>query len=155
MMQINYSTLFNLTGYSDGQHIIHYFSTNKAGNVETTKTISIILVNANPSTTYSPSEGTHSEMITITLAATDGGSGVKETYYKIGEGEWTKYTDPFNITEPGDYTIYYYGTDNLGNRELTKSACYTIEAPTNVSAVLVSNIHSVNCNSQHCSNEKD
>jgi hypothetical protein len=97
--------------------------------MEDPKTISIILDDTSPVTSCSPSEGTYSKTITITLTATDDGSGINETYYKIGEGEWTEYIEPFDITEPGNYTIYYYSIDKLGNNEEIKSISYIIKRP--------------------------
>lgn len=127
---INYSSSFTLAGYTDGHHTVYYFSVDKAGNEETTKARSIILDSTSPTTTCNPEGGTFSERITIILTVTDSGSSVSKTYYRIGEGEWKEYTGPFNITEPGTYTIYYYSIDNLGNKEETKSASFTINPPT-------------------------
>lgn len=85
--------------------------------------------NTNPITACSPNEGTYSEAITVTLTATDIGSGINKTYYKIGNGEWLQYTAPFNIKEPGDYTVLFYSVDNLGNQEQPNSVSYTIKPP--------------------------
>jgi len=50
----------------------------------------------------------------ITLDCDDGdGSGIKEIKYKINDGEWTQYTEPFSLGEDGIYDLEYYCTDNV------------------------------------------
>lgn len=87
-----------------------------------------LIDNTPPETTISPDEGTYSEIITITLTALDEGCGVYETYNKISDvGEWIKYKGPFNISESGTYTIYYYSIDKLENNETVKSVTYMVD----------------------------
>ena len=58
----------------------------------------------------------------IELNATDEGSGVNVTYYKIYQyDDWTKYTDVLTVTEDDyDYSLFYYSVDNAGNIEDVK-----------------------------------
>ena len=37
------------------------------------------------------------------------------TYFRLNDGEWQVYTDPFIICEDGRYTLYYYSIDGHGN----------------------------------------
>jgi hypothetical protein len=55
---------------------------------------------------------------TVSLQATDIGSGVKSTLYKINDGSWITYTNPFTIYAGTTHTVEYYSTDNAGNEEL-------------------------------------
>ena len=55
------------------------------------------------------------------LQATDNLSGVDKTEYKIDEGEWTAYTEPFALTEEGKRVVSYRSIDNVGNQEETKT----------------------------------
>ncbi|MCL1833255.1 MAG: hypothetical protein FWG49_02010 [Leptospirales bacterium] len=42
-------------------------------------------------------------------------------FYRINEGSEVKYSGPFNMTEEGAHTIYYYGIDKMGNKEGIKT----------------------------------
>ncbi|MBD3180965.1 hypothetical protein GF312_01665 [Candidatus Poribacteria bacterium] len=62
--------------------------------------------------------------VEVTLTAWDEVSGVKETQYKINDGEWLVYTESFNITGS---TVYYKSEDNVGNLEDEKSQVINID----------------------------
>ncbi|NYE36076.1 glucose/arabinose dehydrogenase/PKD repeat protein/type 1 glutamine amidotransferase [Nocardioides cavernae] len=68
--------------------------------------------------------------VQVTLTATDetGGSGLDSTEYRIDEGDWTPYTAPFTISEPGTHTVEFRSTDLAGNEEATKSVQVVVEA---------------------------
>jgi parallel beta-helix repeat protein len=54
----------------------------------------------------------------ITLTATDPGSGVDKILYSINGDDWREYTGPFTLSgSDGEYTVYYYSVDKLGNAE--------------------------------------
>jgi hypothetical protein len=56
--------------------------------------------------------------VTVTLIATDDISGVNVTYFRINEGDWQIYENPFVISKDGeDIPIEYYSIDNAGNHE--------------------------------------
>jgi len=71
-------------------------------------------------------DGVYESSVTVTLNATDTGIGVQVTYYKVDTGNYSIYTSPFNITGTGNYTVYYYSVDNLGNTETGKSTTVSI-----------------------------
>jgi hypothetical protein len=59
---------------------------------------------------------------TVTLTATDAGSGVAKTEYRyIGSPDWSTYTVPFSVPGPGLWTYQYRSTDNLGFYEGVQS----------------------------------
>lgn len=58
--------------------------------------------------------------VNVTLIAHDNLSGVKETYYKINNENWIKFSGNFTINE-GVHEINYYSKDNAGNEENIKS----------------------------------
>jgi type II secretory pathway pseudopilin PulG len=70
--------------------------------------------------------------VTVTLTATDSGSGVNSTWYKIDAGSWTLYTAPFVVNGNGEHTVTFYSTDLAGNIETEKSVTFTIEYPLEV-----------------------
>jgi hypothetical protein len=65
--------------------------------------------------------------VTVTLTATDTGSGVDYTMYKIDAGDWTLYTQPFIVSGNGEHTVAFYSVDLAGNIETEKSVTFTIE----------------------------
>ncbi|WP_375546424.1 ThuA domain-containing protein [Actinophytocola gossypii] len=66
--------------------------------------------------------GWHTEAPTVTLTSGDGdGSGVAATEYRVGDGEWTAYAEPFTVGEDGTHTVEYRATDRAGNVSETGS----------------------------------
>ena len=127
-----YTAPFTLAGYSDGSYTIEYFSQDNNGNEEVHGFLPIILDGTPPTTTlsigtpkYEFGGNTYVTSATeFTLSATDTGSGVDYTEYKIDDGSWTTYTAPFTISNSysdGPHTIYYRSADNLGNLEPANS----------------------------------
>jgi hypothetical protein len=71
--------------------------------------------------------------VTVTLSATDSGSGVDFTMYKIDDGAWTTYiATPFVVSGNGEHTVAFYSVDIAGNIEAEKSVTFTIEYPLEV-----------------------
>jgi peptidoglycan/xylan/chitin deacetylase (PgdA/CDA1 family) len=70
------------------------------------------------------SKGWYRSAVTVTLSATDGGSGVASTRYTTDgttptETNGTAYAGPFAVA--ATTTVKYYSTDNAGNKEAVKS----------------------------------
>jgi hypothetical protein len=65
--------------------------------------------------------------VTVTLTATDEGSGVAYTTYALDEGAWMTYTTPFVVTEEGNHTVMFYSVDNNGNTEQEQQKSFVIE----------------------------
>ena len=66
--------------------------------------------------------------VTVTLTATDSGSGVNYTMYKVDGGSWTTYSaTPFVVSGNGEHTVAFYSVDIAGNIETEKSVVFTIE----------------------------
>lgn len=62
----------------------------------------------------------------IGLLAKDADSGVKGVGYKINGGSGEEYDKPFHLLEEGFYTVDFYGTDNVNNRN-TKSFFFVVD----------------------------
>ncbi len=56
----------------------------------------------------------HSD-VRVELTAQDDGTGVADIEYRLGDGEFTTYTEPLLLTGNGDYTLSYRATDRAGN----------------------------------------
>ena len=69
-----------------------------------------------------------SNAATVTLTATDTGSGVAQTYYTIDGGVPQLYSVPLAITAEGTTTVAYWSVDNVGNIEMPKTATVLIDA---------------------------
>ncbi len=66
---------------------------------------------------------------TVTVAASDTGSGVATVEYAVGGGAFQPYTAPVLFREPGTYQVRYRATDKAGNTAAEKSAGFTVVAP--------------------------
>ena len=113
-----YSLPFTLTGST-----VYYYSEDNAGNAEAEKPIEVRIDKVAPETTATLSgtegeNGWYTSDVIVTLSATDDGSGVKETKYRIDDGPWKTYSLPFTVTGS---TVHYYSEDNAGNAEVEKS----------------------------------
>ncbi|MEW1587773.1 ThuA domain-containing protein [Micromonospora vinacea] len=115
----------------DGEHELRFRSTDKAGNVEATKTVSVKIDATAPVTTatFAPANdaGWHNGTIPVVLASTDAGSGVKTVEWSLDGGAWTPYTTPVEVTGDGQHELLYRSTDKAGNAETLKSAILKID----------------------------
>jgi hypothetical protein len=67
--------------------------------------------------------------VTVTLSATDEGTGVNYTMYKVDSGTWEEYSAPFVVSGNGEHTVTFYSVDVAGNEEDDKTATFTIQYP--------------------------
>ncbi|WHY77212.1 PKD domain-containing protein [Neobacillus sp. WH10] len=119
---------------TDGKYIIEFSSTDLSGNTEEAKSVDVYLDQTKPSTlaTVDPSSasgenGWYTKMLTITLTATDEGSGAWKTEYRIDDGDWSLYTTPIQLTEEGSHIVEYRSIDKAGNVEDLKSLQVNID----------------------------
>ncbi|MET7656002.1 MULTISPECIES: family 16 glycoside hydrolase [unclassified Streptomyces] len=122
-----------------GSHQIRYRAFDKAGNVSTEKTVAFTVV-APPSDDTTPPDtsgtvsgeqnpdGTYIDMATVTVSASDTGSGVNTIEYAVGSGAWQPYTAPVMVHQVGTHTVRYRATDKAGNAAAEKSVRFTVVA---------------------------
>ncbi len=139
---IGYAIPFYLTDLPDGVYNIEYNSTDNAGNVETTKSQTVILDNTNPSISVSnpPADWALQDGVAFTGSIVDSGSGVTSMCFSLrkangGEGtpvgfeclsvsydpitgEWSFSFDTLLVPD-GYYVLYIEAEDNLGNEAST------------------------------------
>jgi flagellar hook assembly protein FlgD len=65
---------------------------------------------------------------TITLSATDTGSGLSSRRYAIDGGPTRTYSAPFVLTSPAAHRVAYYGVDRAGNRETIRAITVKVDA---------------------------
>ena len=67
--------------------------------------------------TTTPADPNGTRPVTVTLSATDAGTGVARTEYRINGGAWQEYSAPFRRSEPGEYRVEYRSFDRANNEE--------------------------------------
>ena len=122
-----------------GDHKIRYRALDKAGNVSAEKSVSFTVVPPPTDDTTAPEtsatvsgeqnpDGTYVDMATVTVTASDTGSGVNTIEYAIGSGTWQPYTAPVMVHEVGSHTVRYRATDKAGNVAAEKNVQFTVVA---------------------------
>lgn len=130
---------------SSGQYYWHARATDVAENVggwSDVWTFTILGDGTPPVTTHSFSgtmggNGWYVSNVNVTLSATDEGSGVESTWYKLDSSSWQEYTEEFVISTDSLHTLLYNSIDNAGNIETTNEAELKIDqTPPITTAVL-------------------
>ncbi|QEU88808.1 OmpL47-type beta-barrel domain-containing protein [Streptomyces viridosporus] len=123
-----------------GTHTVRYRALDRAGNVSAEKSVQFTVV-APPSDDTAPpdtsatvdgernGDGAYIDMATVTVTASDTGSGVNTIEYAIGaDGAWQPYTGPVMVHRTGTHTVRYRATDRAGNVSAEKSVEFTVVA---------------------------
>ncbi|MFI6436829.1 OmpL47-type beta-barrel domain-containing protein [Streptomyces sp. NPDC050759] len=122
-----------------GDHTVRYRAVDKAGNVSAEKSVGFTVVappsddTAPPDTSATVSgeqnpDGTYLDMATVTVSASDTGSGVNTIEYAVNDGSWQPYTMPVMVHQVGSHTVRYRATDKAGNVAAEKSVRFTVVA---------------------------
>ncbi len=121
----------------NGSHTVTYWSTDYAGNVETTHTGYVNIDTSAPTTTAtglqaSGTTGWQNVSQVVSLAGNDALSGVAATYYTIDSGTKQTYTGAFTISTQGSHKVTYWSVDAVNNTEATNTGYVNIDlaAPT-------------------------
>jgi hypothetical protein len=109
-----------------GTHTITYYAADSAGNAPGVQTKTFVVNDTLPpvttATTVTAPSGIASGPVTVSLVATDSGSGVAGTRYSINGAAATTYTTPFIVAAEGTTTVTYRSIDTSGVAETTKTA---------------------------------
>ncbi|MFI2369310.1 OmpL47-type beta-barrel domain-containing protein [Streptomyces sp. NPDC018833] len=124
-----------------GTHTVRYRASDKAGNTAAEKSVDFTVV-APPTGDTTPPEtsatvsgdkddqGRYIDMATVTVTASDAGSGVNTIEYAMGaDGAWQPYTAPVMVHQAGAHTVRYRASDKAGNTAAEKSVDFTVVAP--------------------------
>ncbi|GHI98393.1 MULTISPECIES: OmpL47-type beta-barrel domain-containing protein [Streptomyces] len=122
-----------------GEHTVRYRAFDKAGNAAEEKSVDFTVVAPDTDDTDPPEtsatvsgeqdpDGAYIDMATVTVTASDTGSGVNTIEYAVGDGAWTAYTAPVMVHEVGEHTVRYRATDKAGNVAEEKSVDFTVVA---------------------------
>jgi len=124
-----------------GAHKIRYRALDKAGNLaaEKAEEFSVAAPSTDdrtpPDTSASVSgeqnpQGEYVSMATVTVTASDTGSGVNTIEYALGDsGAWQPYTAPVMVHQTGTHKVRFRATDKAGNAAAEKSVSFTVVAP--------------------------
>jgi hypothetical protein len=104
-----------LTVGTDGAHVLEFYAVDISGLEGETQTLGF-MVDVSAPVTVSSVDG-----YTVTLTATDSGSGVSVTMYRIDGGDWQTYSEPFEVTGSGNHTVEFYSVDAAGNEEVIQT----------------------------------
>ncbi|MFF3895596.1 OmpL47-type beta-barrel domain-containing protein [Streptomyces sp. NPDC001812] len=120
-----------------GAHTVRYRALDKAGNVSAEQSVGFTVVAPPTDDTTAPetsatvagqknADGAYIDMATVTVTASDTGSGVNTIEYAIGSGAWQAYTGPVMVHQVGTHTVRYRATDKAGNAAAEKSVAFTV-----------------------------
>ncbi|MFC0006335.1 OmpL47-type beta-barrel domain-containing protein [Micromonospora siamensis] len=123
-----------------GQHTVSYRATDKAGNTSAAQQVTFTVVEPAPTDGTPPTAtaavtgqkdatGAYVGSATVTVTATDAGSGVAKIEYALDGGAWTAYTAPVTVNAAGQHTLSYRATDKAGNTSAAQQVAFTVVAP--------------------------
>ncbi|WP_405064414.1 hypothetical protein OG474_22920 [Kribbella sp. NBC_01505] len=117
-----------------GMHMLHYRATDQAGNVspEGMAHFTVVKQDSVPPVVTAAVSGTQDAngnyvgKATVTVTATDAGSGVASVEYQSDGGAWTAYTVPIEVATNGAHTVAYRATDAAGNVSAVGTTTFTV-----------------------------
>jgi hypothetical protein len=129
-----------------GEHMVHFRATDSAGNTspEGMSHFAVVKSDTTPPTVTASVAGTQDAggnyvgRATVTVVASDTGSGVAATEYQVDGGAWTAYTAPVAVTAPGAHTVGYRARDVAGNTSAPASVSFTVVAGGDTTAPVAS-----------------
>ncbi|MDX3748532.1 OmpL47-type beta-barrel domain-containing protein [Streptomyces sp. AK08-02] len=122
-----------------GSHSVRYRAFDKAGNAAAERSVAFTVV-APPTDDTAPPEtsatvsgeqnpaGAYLDMATVTVSASDTGSGVNTVEYAVNSGSWQPYGGPVMVHQVGSHSVRYRATDKAGNVSPEKSVAFTVVA---------------------------
>ena len=121
-----------------GSYTVRFWSVDNDGNTEAAKTANVTITSSTvtpppaPADTTAPvttsnAQASYVDSGSITLTATDGGSGVAATYYTVNGGAQSA-GNVVSLVGAGTYTVRFWSVDNAGNVESAQTASVTVTA---------------------------
>ena len=124
-----YGAGLDTTDLTDGLYDLRVFTTDAAGNAESTPGITSVRIdNTAPTTTDDAPAGWSDGDVAVALTAGDpGGSGVAQTEYRLDGGAAQPYTVAVTVSGQGVHTLEYRSQDTAGNWESWQSVSVRID----------------------------
>ena len=123
----------SITGLSQGQHTLEYWSVDAKGNTEENDPVTFTVDTVAPATglsAYSLYLGSANIALTPSDAAP--GSGLASTRFRLNGGP-EQWGTTVNVTAVGDYTLDYWSVDRAGNVESAHRWTFAVRVATGVS----------------------
>ena len=120
-----YNEKIYISGLSNGEHTLYYYSEDKIGNKEDEQSYSFYLDKTPPLVTsemlgdryVANGKEFFSGRARIKITAIDNKAGIKEVRYSVNNGPYEIYEKPFFVSGGGgNQSISYYAIDNVGNK---------------------------------------
>jgi uncharacterized cupredoxin-like copper-binding protein len=117
-----------------GMHMLSYRATDHAGNTSDEGMAHFTIVQQDTSaptvtgqvTGSQDASGAYIGSAMVVLTATDSGSGVASTEYKLDSGAWTAYAAAVQVSALGAHTVLYRATDQAGNVSQEGTLTFTV-----------------------------
>ncbi|MDQ7772496.1 MAG: hypothetical protein RDU13_03115 [Elusimicrobiales bacterium] len=144
-----YAGTFTLSG--DGVRTVSYYAVDAAGNAEAVKTSTVTVDNTAPSagleiagTVFSSASVSYVvPAATVTLAAYDVASGVRELYYEVSGSTYSAAASSVTLALPeGMHTLSYSAADNLGNLSQVLVSSLAVDGTPPVSTATLAGLYS-------------
>ncbi|MGW6504100.1 OmpL47-type beta-barrel domain-containing protein [Nonomuraea angiospora] len=122
-----------------GAHTVRYRATDKAGNTSPVGSVTFTVAAPPGQDTTPPQvtaqvtgdrndDGNYVGSATVTLTATDAGSGVGTVEYSLDGQPYAAYAQPLAVSQPGAHTVTYRATDKAGNTSDPGTTTFTVVA---------------------------
>ena len=128
-----YGTLFDTSSVDDGAYDLRAIATDLAGNQAVSALVAGVVVdNTAPVTSDDAPSGWSNQAVTVSLSATDSGSGVAWTQFSLDGGAFQAGTQvvvaaPVGGSNDGMHVIAYRSADLAGNVEADRTATVRID----------------------------
>lgn len=119
---------------AEGDHLVEYYATDRAGNSENAiSTLRILVDTTAPGTSHVlqgvlGDENWWTSAVNVALLPTDATSGVYTTYARADGAPFQEITSGLLVTGDGDHVADYYGEDVAGNVEFANTVGFRIDA---------------------------
>jgi len=113
---------------TEGRFTLSYRATDEVGNVSVAGTRLLWVDGTAPETTPSvASSSSGGGRFTLGFTATDAGSGVAKTTFRIDGGEVQTFSEPVTVTGFGDHVVEFSSVDAVGNAEITQTVSVSVK----------------------------
>jgi hypothetical protein len=129
---------YPVTVTSLGAHTVRYRATDRAGNTSAEQQVQFTVVRS-PDTTpptvqaevtgNRDGDGNYVGSATVTITASDAGSGVDRIEYSLDGAAFVRYTGPVVVNTVGAHMVHYRAIDAAGNTSPEQMAGFTVVPP--------------------------
>ncbi len=108
-----------------GTHTLSFWSSDKAGNLESPKSVTVTVRDGTPPVTTSDARAEYPDAASIRLTAVDAG-GATRTFFRVDGGAQQEGTVAL-VSGLGSHTVQFWSVDQEGNTEVANSVSFVIK----------------------------